>query len=55
MRVVNLNTALERAMLFEHRVAASAHHCVKLTKKTEQDSWSETGMIGSPEKEREGA
>jgi hypothetical protein len=34
---------------------ASAHHRLKLTKKTQQDSWPETGMIGSPKKESEGA
>lgn len=34
---------------------ASAHHRLKLTKKTQQDSWPETGMIGSPEEESEGA
>jgi hypothetical protein len=37
------------------RIGASAHHRLELTKKTQQDSWSETGMIGSPEEESEGA
>jgi hypothetical protein len=37
------------------RDVAPAHHRLELTKKIQQDSWFETGMIGSSEEEGEGA